>query len=91
MSQEGIDWEESEEPAKQSAWAVLESYFRDTPIPPDEKPEGVEVTVEADLASHGLPKLIGVLDLVRAGGRIVDFKTAARSPDPEMVTVPTSR
>ena len=84
-AQEGINWEEGEDAARQSAWAVLETYFRYTPIPADEKPEGVEVTVEADLASHGLPRLIGILDLVRAGGRIVDFKTSARSPDPEMV------
>ena len=83
-TQEGIEWEEGEETARQSAWALLEYYFRATPIPADEKPEGVEVTLEADLASHGLPRLIGVLDLVRAGGRIVDFKTSARSPDPEM-------
>jgi len=85
LVQEGIDWEEGEDAARQSAWAVLETYFRYTPIPADEKPEGVEVSVEADLASHGLPRLIGVLDLVRAGGRIVDFKTSARSPDPGMV------
>ena len=30
-----------------------------------------------------LPTLVGVLDLVRAGGRIVDFKTAAQSPNAE--------
>jgi len=82
--EEGIEWDEAEDGARQSAWAVLETYFRYTPIPADEKPEGVEVSVEADLTSHGLPTLIGVLDLVRAGGRIVDFKTSARSPDPEM-------
>ena len=51
----------------------------------DEKPEGVEVSVEIDLPSHGLPILIGVLDLVRAGGLIVDFKTTGRTPDPKMV------
>ena len=84
-AQEGTEWQEGEENARQSAWAVLETYFRYTPIPPDERPEGVEVSVEADLSSHGLPRLIGVLDLVRAGGRIVDFKTSARSPDPGMV------
>ena len=84
-AQEGIDWEDGENAARQSAWAVLEYYFRYTPIPADEKPEGVEVSVEADLSSHGLPTLIGVLDLVRSGGRIVDFKTAARSPDPGMI------
>ena len=84
-AQEGIDWEEGEDAAKQSAWAVLEYYFRYTPIPADEIPEGVEVSVEADLTSHGLPRLIGVLDLVRSGGRIVDFKTSARSPDPGVI------
>lgn len=84
-SEDDIDWDDGQEAVKQSAWAVLEVYFRDTPIPADEKPEGVEVSVEADLSPQGLPKLVGVLDLVRAGGRIVDFKTSARSPDPEMV------
>ena len=35
--------------------------------------------------THGLPVFVGVLDLVRAGGVIVDVKTTGRSPDPEMV------
>jgi putative RecB family exonuclease len=48
-------------------------------------PEAVEVPVEADLSGHGLPVLIGVLDLVRSGGRIVDFKSAAKTPDNDMV------
>jgi hypothetical protein len=47
-------------------------------------PEAVEVPVEADLSKHGLPILIGVLDLVRAGGRIVDFKSTGKTPDNEM-------
>ncbi len=51
----------------------------------EERPEGVEVSVEMDLSSHGLPTLVGVLDLVRSGGRIVDFKTTGRTPTPEMV------
>ena len=54
----------------------------ETPIKANEKPEAVEVSVEADLAAHGLPKLIGVIDLVRAGGRIVDFKLVGKTPDP---------
>ena len=37
--------------------------------------------VEAELATRGLPTLIGILDLVRAGGRIVDFKVVGKSPD----------
>ena len=69
---------------KTSAWAVLEKYFTETPIKADEMPEAVEVPVEADLSKHGLPILIGVLDLVRAGGRIVDFKSAGKTPDNEM-------
>ena len=33
----------------------------------------------------GLPKLVGIIDLVRAGGRIVDFKTSGQTPDAEKV------
>jgi len=79
-----IDWDGEEPEQKISAWNVLEKYFTDTPIKADEMPEAVEVPVEADLSRHGLPVLIGVLDLVRAGGRIVDFKTAAKTPDADM-------
>jgi putative RecB family exonuclease len=83
--QEGkkIRWEEEAE-EKAQAWSLLETYFLNTPILANERPEAVEVPVEADLAKHGLPTLIGVLDLVRAGGRIVDFKTCAQTPNPEM-------
>jgi len=80
-----IAWKADEATSKANALAVVETYLRETPIPVDEKPEGVEVSVEMDLASHGLPILVGVLDLVRSGGRIVDYKTTARTPDPEMV------
>lgn len=81
-----VVWDGEEETvSKTNALAVIQTYLHETPIPLDEKPEGVEVSVEIDLASHGLPVLVGVLDLVRAGGRIVDFKTTARTPDPEMV------
>ena len=41
----------------------------------------MEVRVEADLAAHGLMTLVGILDLVRSGGRIVDFKTTGKTPD----------
>jgi putative RecB family exonuclease len=76
-----LNWEGEEETDKAGAWSLLETYFKETPIKPFEKPEGVEVMAEADLASHGLPKLIGIIDLVRAGGRIVDFKTSAQKPN----------
>ena len=84
--EEPIAWE-SEEPeatVKDQARGLVEMYLRDTPIPPKEKPEAVEVAVEMDLSARGLPKLVGVIDLVRAGGRIVDFKTTGRTPDTEL-------
>src|SRR6266481_6755055 len=64
---------------------LIRLYLCETPIAPDEKPEAVEVGVEADLSGHGLPLLVGVIDLVRAGGRIVDFKTSARKPNAELL------
>jgi hypothetical protein len=59
-------------------------YLRGTPIPTDERPEAVEVSVEKDLSKQGLPTLIGVIDLVREGGRIVDFKASGKTPNAEM-------
>lgn len=61
-------------------WSLVDQYIRASTIPFDEKPEAVEVAVESDLSAHGLPILRGVIDLVRPGGRIVDFKTTSRSP-----------
>jgi hypothetical protein len=78
-----INWDGEEPEQKTSAWNVLEKYLADTPIKSDELPEAVEVAVEADLGRHGLPVLIGVLDLVRSGGRIVDFKSTSKTPDNE--------
>jgi len=78
-----INWEGEENAQRGTAWGVLEMYFTDTPIKANEMPEAVEVPVESDLTRYGLPKLIGILDLVRAGGRIVDFKTAGKKPNTE--------
>ena len=83
LDQGQINWDGEELDQKTSAWNVLEKYFIDTPIKANEMPEAVEVPVEADLSKHGLPVLIGVLDLVRSGGRIVDFKTTGKTPDSE--------
>ena len=79
-----VDWEGDEEVQKATARDLIDTFLRETPIETGEAPEGVEVAVEADLARHGLPVLIGVLDLVQ-GGRIIDFKTAARSPGGEVL------
>lgn len=65
----------------ETAWHLLLCYFAQTPIKEDERPEGVEVTVEADLGKHGLTKLVGIVDLIRAGGTIVDFKTSGQTPN----------
>lgn len=80
--QEGaVLWEEGEQrESKAKAWALLEAYFAQSPIPANEPAEGVEVPVEADLGST---KLVGVIDLVRSGGRIVEFKTTGQTPNPE--------
>jgi CRISPR/Cas system-associated exonuclease Cas4 (RecB family) len=77
-----VRWDDGEaEVTKTQAWSLLETYLKNTPIPPNEAAEGVEVSVEADLESHGLPKLVGILDLIRPGGLIVDFKTAGQTPN----------
>ena len=81
---EPVKWDVDEEQGEKTlGWALLRTYFDNSPIPENERPEGVEVSVEADLSQHGLPKLIGVLDLVRSGGRIVDYKTVAQTPKDE--------
>ena len=67
---------------QQTGWRLLETFFRESPIREAGKPDAVEVRVEADLAAHGLPTLIGVLDLVQ-DNRIVDFKTTGTTPNPE--------
>lgn len=80
-----IRWNDEEEADRSSSWRALEHYFIETPIKADEKPEAVEVSVSTDLSKHGLPTLIGIIDLVRSGGRIVDFKLVGKTPDSEMV------
>lgn len=81
-----IRWEDGEEEAERlSAWRSLEHYFIETPIRSDEKPLAVEISLTTDLSAHGLPMLVGIIDLVRSGGRITDFKVVGKSPDAEMV------
>ena len=77
-----INWDGKEEEQRDNTWTMLQTYFAETPIKANERPEGVEVPMEADLPG-GLPKLVGIIDLVRAGGRIVDFKTSGKTPDAE--------
>ncbi len=81
----GINWKGKEDVHKDKAWLMLEHYFEQTPIPLNEKPEAVEVVVERDFVAAGLPPLKGIIDLVRQGGRIVDFKTTAQTPNAQQV------
>jgi len=84
-TEEPVQWAAGEEDQeKKTGWRLVETYFRESKIPPESRPEAVEVPVEADLHQHGLPTLIGVLDLVQAG-RIIDFKTSSTTPNPEKV------
>lgn len=77
-----VEWDNDEEEQKATAWRLLETYIRE--VPQTERPEAVEVPVEADMAKHGLPKLVGVLDLVQEGV-IIDYKTTSTTPNPATV------
>ena len=80
-----VQWEPGEEEEeKKIGWRLVETYMRESKIPPTLKPDAVEVPVEADLKEHGLPQLIGVLDLVQQRV-IVDFKTSSQTPNAERV------
>ena len=84
LRDEPVEFEDGEEAVERSkAWGLVEMYLRETPIPVEEKPMGVEVSVERDLSEHGLPSLRGIIDLVRSNGQIVDFKTSATTPNVE--------
>ncbi len=82
---EFIPWKKPEDEAiaRDQAWAMLEAYFAQCPVAQDERPEGVEVQVECSLGA-GIPALYGIIDLVRSPGRIIDYKSAARSPSEGM-------
>lgn len=83
QSTEPVEWEPGEEEdEKKVGWRLLDTYLRESNLSSDVKPDAVEVPVEADLKSHGLPKLIGVLDLVQQR-QIIDYKTSSATPNPE--------
>lgn len=79
-----VQWNGDEEAAKLTGWRLCEVYLRESGIPVEDKPDAVEVSVEADLAKHGLPKIIGILDLVQQR-RIIDYKTTSSTPNAEKV------
>jgi putative RecB family exonuclease len=77
-----VEWDGDEAEQQSTAWKLIEIYTRQAN--PAAKPDFVEVPVEADLTEHGLPLLIGVLDVVQ-GGVIIDYKTSGQTPNPERV------
>ena len=78
---QAVAWKDDKEEPKQKATALRlwQAWVENPPFPVDEAPEGVEVYLEHEEATSDRPKIIGYLDLVRAGGLLVEFKTAARS------------
>ena len=84
QAEEPVAWDNPavEAEQQQTGWRLLETFFRESPIRGAGRPDAVEVTVEADLSSHGLPTLVGVLDLVQ-NGVVIDFKTSSTTPHPE--------
>jgi putative RecB family exonuclease len=80
-----VSWEPGEEEAdKTTGWRLCDTYLREHHVPAEIKPDAVEVSIEADLREHGLPRLIGILDLVQQG-QIIDYKTASSTPHVEKV------
>jgi putative RecB family exonuclease len=81
--EEPMQWEDGEgEIEQKTAWKLLDTYIRQAAG--QGTPEAVEVPIEADLKQHGLPKVVGILDLVE-GGKIIDYKTSGQPPNPEKV------
>ncbi len=80
-----VPWETGEEEEeKTTGWRLCDTYIRQCGSMATIKPDAVEVSVEADLSRHGLPRLIGILDLVQEG-TIIDFKTSSSTPNPSSV------
>ena len=80
-----VRWEDGEEAdEKTTGWRILDTYLRESHVPAEVKPDAVEVPVGANLGRQGLPKLIGILDLVQQK-QIVDYKTSSSTPNAEKV------
>ncbi len=76
-----VVWDPGEEDEERTTgWRLLDTYIRQSASMAQTKPHAVEVSIEADLSQHGLPRLIGILDLVQQG-TIIDFKTCSSTPN----------
>jgi putative RecB family exonuclease len=83
MEAEAVQWDKNENELQGIGWKLVETYLTH-PERKERRPEAVEVPVEADLARHGLPTLVGVIDLVERGV-IIDYKSSASTPTPAKV------
>ena len=81
LVQHPITWKNDteQETLRNKAWDLITAYLDAEIIDDDENIAGVEVRLEAKVDDE-LPPIMGIVDLVREGGRIVDFKTAAKAP-----------
>ena len=91
QTEEPVAWDNPtvEAEQRQTGWRLLETFFRESPIREAGKPDAVEVSVEADLSSRGLPTLVGVLDLVQ-DQTVIDFKTSASTPNADRAALVNS-
>lgn len=83
LKENPVTWKTEQDEIDQCehSWKLVVTYLDSNTIPEGEALEGVEVRIEAEL--DDLPPLLGIVDLVREGGRVVDFKTAAKTPNEE--------
>jgi CRISPR/Cas system-associated exonuclease Cas4 (RecB family) len=85
VNEQPVAWKDDTDEEKQKATALRlwQAWLKNPPIPEHEAPDGVEVYLEHEETTSDRPRLIGYLDLVRRGGTLVEFKTAARSSKAE--------
>jgi CRISPR/Cas system-associated exonuclease Cas4 (RecB family) len=84
QAREPVQWDGDEPDQQSTAWRLCETYLREAHVPATLKPDAVEVSVETELKQHGLPRLVGVLDLVQQR-QIIDYKTSSTTPQPDKV------
>lgn len=83
LAQTQVRWKNDSEEAQTKAKAreLVQAYLQSDESKLESRIAGVEVTLESPL--QGYPPLVGILDLVDADGRIIDYKTAAQTPNEE--------
>jgi CRISPR/Cas system-associated exonuclease Cas4 (RecB family) len=77
-----VEWGDDEEAKREQAWKLALTYLENNPVPINEAIEGVEVRLEGQLPGRPTT-LVGVLDLIRKGGRVVDYKSSGVTPRDE--------